>query len=200
MPTDADLDAILARVPADGATIGNGSLREALGWDEARYEAARDALVTQQRLEKGRGRGGSVRRAGTSAQQSIPLGQPSEEGSAPAPAARPAAAPAAPRAPAGPGFSGWVAPPYRDPESKGLEQKLWSAADELRANSNLKSSQYSAPVLGLIFLRFADVRFQAKRKELEAAAASSRRGSQVDVPSAYHAAGVPEQFPDAGEP
>jgi type I restriction enzyme M protein len=190
VPTDADLAALLARVPADGSTIGNGSLREAMGWEEARYEAVRDALVAQHRLEKGRGRGGSVRRAGTSTQQSIPLGQPAEEGSAPAPAAKPAAVPDAPRAPAGPGFSGWVAPPYRDPEAKSLEQKLWAAADELRANSNLKSSQYSAPVLGLIFLRFADVRFQAKRKELEAAAASSRRGSQVDVPSAYHAAGV----------
>jgi len=34
-----------------------------------------------------------------------------------------------------------------------LEKRLWSAADELRANSKLKSSEYSVPVLGLIFLR-----------------------------------------------
>jgi type I restriction enzyme M protein len=40
-----------------------------------------------------------------------------------------------------------------------LEKKLWSAADELRANSELKSSEYSVPVLGLIFLRYADVKF-----------------------------------------
>jgi type I restriction enzyme M protein len=37
-----------------------------------------------------------------------------------------------------------------------LEADLWSAADNLRANSDLKSSEYSNPVLGLIFLKFAD--------------------------------------------
>ncbi len=37
-----------------------------------------------------------------------------------------------------------------------LEKRLWDAADELRVNSKLKSSEYSVPVLGLIFLRFAD--------------------------------------------
>src|SRR5437660_12054384 len=39
---------------------------------------------------------------------------------------------------------------------KQLEKELWSAADNLRANSDLKSSEYSTPVLGLIFLKFAD--------------------------------------------
>ena len=39
---------------------------------------------------------------------------------------------------------------------KQLEKDLWSAADNLRANSDLKSSEYSIPVLGLIFLKFAD--------------------------------------------
>lgn len=39
---------------------------------------------------------------------------------------------------------------------KQLERQLWSAADNLRANSGLKSNQYSTPILGLIFLRFAD--------------------------------------------
>ena len=37
-----------------------------------------------------------------------------------------------------------------------IEKRLWDAADELRANSALKSSEYSVPVLGLIFLRYAD--------------------------------------------
>jgi type I site-specific restriction-modification system R (restriction) subunit len=36
-----------------------------------------------------------------------------------------------------------------------LEKRLWGAADELPANSKLKSSEYSVPVLGLIFLRYA---------------------------------------------
>ena len=40
-----------------------------------------------------------------------------------------------------------------------LERRLWEAADELRANSKLKSSEYAMPVLGLIFLRFASGRF-----------------------------------------
>ena len=34
-----------------------------------------------------------------------------------------------------------------------LEHHLWEAADELRANSKLKSSEYSVPLLGLIFLK-----------------------------------------------
>ena len=34
-----------------------------------------------------------------------------------------------------------------------IEKRLWDAADEMRANSKLKSSEYSIPVLGLIFLR-----------------------------------------------
>ena len=46
-----------------------------------------------------------------------------------------------------------------------LEKRLWGAADELRANSKLKSSEYSVPVLGLTFLRYADHKFtQAKAK------------------------------------
>jgi type I restriction enzyme M protein len=46
-----------------------------------------------------------------------------------------------------------------------LERRLWGVADEFRANSKLKSSEYSVPVLGLIFLRYADHKFtQAKAK------------------------------------
>ena len=41
-------------------------------------------------------------------------------------------------------------------QRKQLEADLWAAADNLRANSDLKASEYSTPVLGLIFLRFAD--------------------------------------------
>jgi type I restriction-modification system DNA methylase subunit len=39
------------------------------------------------------------------------------------------------------------------------ERRLWSIADQLRANSGLKPSEYSRPVLGLLFLRYADGRF-----------------------------------------
>ncbi len=49
-----------------------------------------------------------------------------------------------------------------------IEKDLWQAADELRANSGLKGSEYSLPVLGLIFLRYADHKFQATAAELAA--------------------------------
>ena len=39
---------------------------------------------------------------------------------------------------------------------KKLEKDLWAAADNLRANTDLKSTEYATPVLGLIFLKFAD--------------------------------------------
>lgn len=48
-----------------------------------------------------------------------------------------------------------------------IEKKLWDVADQLRANSNLKASEYSVPVLGLIFLRFADYKFTLAKQELE---------------------------------
>ncbi len=42
---------------------------------------------------------------------------------------------------------------------KQLENNLWRAADNLRANSDLKSTEYATPVLGLIFLKFADNKY-----------------------------------------
>ena len=63
----------------------------------------------------------------------------------------------------------------KNADNAALEKRLWDAADQLRANSELKSQEYSAPVLGLIFLRFAEVRFTAQRAALEKAGTSSRR-------------------------
>src|SRR3954469_5044460 len=83
----------------------------------------------------------------------------------------------------------WIAPPPKDTSGATLEKRLWSAADELRANSGLTSAQYSQPVLGLIFLRFADAKFAGRRAALEKAA-TGRRGARVDDPAAYHASGV----------
>jgi type I restriction enzyme M protein len=84
----------------------------------------------------------------------------------------------------------WIAPSEKDTASETLEKRLWAAADQFRANSGLKSQEYSAPVLGLIFLRFAEVRFAAQRAKLEKASSSSRRGSRLDEPAAYHAEGI----------
>ena len=49
-----------------------------------------------------------------------------------------------------------------------LENELWEAADQLRANSKLTAAEYSMPVLGLIFLRHADNRFKAYLPDIEA--------------------------------
>ncbi len=49
---------------------------------------------------------------------------------------------------------------------KQLEALLWQSADTLRANSDLKSSEYSTPVLGLIFLKFADNKYSRYEKEI----------------------------------
>ena len=67
-------------------------------------------------------------------------------------------------------------------------------------------SHERAGVLGLIFLRFAEVRFAARRAKLEQASAkggnghSPRRGSRVDEPAAYHAEGnrVREELAPSG--
>jgi type I restriction enzyme M protein len=85
----------------------------------------------------------------------------------------------------------WVAPSEKDTANETLEKRLWAAADQFRANSGLKAGQYSTPVLGLIFLRFAEARFAKRRAELEKAGGSARRGmSRIDDPKAYMAEGV----------
>ena len=91
----------------------------------------------------------------------------------------------------------WIAPSEKDTATATLEKRLWDAADQFRANSGLKAQEYSGPILGLIFLRFAEVRFAAQRAVLEKAGASSRRGSRVEDPTAYHAAGVIYLGPEA---
>lgn len=67
-----------------------------------------------------------------------------------------------------------------------IENRLWAAADELRANSKLKSSEYAVPVLGLIFLRYADHKFQVAQKEIE----GKGSGRRTIGPRDYQAKGV----------
>lgn len=67
-----------------------------------------------------------------------------------------------------------------------LERRLWSSADTLRANSNLAPSEYSTPVLGLIFLRYADVRFTQVEVELLTGGSGRRKIGPAD----YQAKGV----------
>ncbi len=58
-----------------------------------------------------------------------------------------------------------------------LERRLWSAADELRANSSLSPTEYRGPVLGLIFLAFAEHRFD------EVTAGAGGEGDRAAGPS-----------------
>ena len=55
-----------------------------------------------------------------------------------------------------------------------VRRTLWAAADELRANSTLSPAEYRGPVLGLIFLAYAEHRFEQVRPEMEAKATVRR--------------------------
>ncbi len=55
-----------------------------------------------------------------------------------------------------------------------VRRTLWAAADELRANSSLAPNEYRGPVLGLIFLAYAEHRFEQIRPEVEAKATARR--------------------------
>ena len=61
----------------------------------------------------------------------------------------------------------------------------------------LRSQEYSCAILGLIFLRFAEVRFALQRGKLDAAGTSSRRGNRIEEPTAYHAQGILYLSPEA---
>ncbi len=73
-----------------------------------------------------------------------------------------------------------------------LENDLWAAADELRANSRLRASDYSLPVLGLIFLKYADHKFTHATERFTAEAEQRSQGMCRDLlsPDRYKAAGV----------
>lgn len=53
-------------------------------------------------------------------------------------------------------------------EFKKLKDDLWASADQLRANSGLKSTEYATPILGLIFLRFAESKYSKFEAEINA--------------------------------
>lgn len=57
---------------------------------------------------------------------------------------------------------------------------LWAAADELRANSKLTPVQYRDPVLGLVFLAYAENRFEAVRGDVEAKASARNPATIAD--------------------
>lgn len=55
-----------------------------------------------------------------------------------------------------------------DIELKTLKDNLWHSADMLRAGAHLAANKYGQPILGLIFLRYADVLFKQHKEEIDA--------------------------------
>ncbi|MBU4332493.1 type I restriction-modification system subunit M [Patescibacteria group bacterium] len=81
---------------------------------------------------------------------------------------------------------------------KDLENRLWEAADHMRANSPLRLNEFAEPVLGLIFLKFAGVKHSKTAKEIaeeKTKKTKSHGGASVsrERPTSsadYHARGV----------
>jgi len=65
---------------------------------------------------------------------------------------------------------------------KQLHERLWAAAEQLRANGELKLNEIAEPILGLIFLKFADVKFRQAKKEIDAEHAKAA-GRQAPITS-----------------
>ncbi|KUK99338.1 MAG: Site-specific DNA-methyltransferase (Adenine-specific) [Parcubacteria bacterium 32_520] len=60
-----------------------------------------------------------------------------------------------------------------------IEKRLWSVADNLRANTALRANEFYIPVLGLIFLRYADYKFQLAESEFEKERSQSTRRTSI---------------------
>lgn len=144
MAEQAKKNRFVAALTELGGSAGNGRLRDALQWDEATYNAVKDALVAEGGVTPGRGRGGSV-----SLGRSVKV-----DAAVPAPVP-PRAKPA--RANANGNGNG-------NGGNLGFEADLFKAADKLRGN--MEPSDYKHVALGLIFLKHISDSFEAKRTEL----------------------------------
>jgi energy-coupling factor transporter ATP-binding protein EcfA2/vacuolar-type H+-ATPase subunit D/Vma8 len=57
---DQDCERFIAALSSLGGKVGNRALRKDLGWDEVKYAATKEQLISQQRVKPGKGRGGSI--------------------------------------------------------------------------------------------------------------------------------------------
>jgi|GEM_PF-4809530 len=64
---------------------------------------------------------------------------------------------------------------------KNLKDRLWAGAGQLRANSGLKFTEYATPILGLIFLRFAQSKYSQYKPAINAEYEKTR-GSRTERP------------------
>ena len=145
MSSPEPLEQFLAALKQQGGTAGNGTLREALGWDEPTYDAVKAEAMAQGKVASGRGRGGSVKLAGaenTHAQRA--LDAPPDESVA----ARPPAAKPVKDKPAS------ASPPAGKPADQSLSAFIWSVADLLRGD--YKQSEYGKVILPFTVLRRLD--------------------------------------------
>lgn len=67
-----------------------------------------------------------------------------------------------------------------------VQRVLWAAADEMRANSSLAPAEYRGPVLGLVFLAYAEKRFDEVTPELQ----GKQRKRRGITPDDYKRLGV----------
>ena len=66
-----------------------------------------------------------------------------------------------------------------DLELKKLKDDLWHAADILRAGAHLAANKYGQPILGLIFLRYADILYKQHKEDIEAEYAA-KKGTRIE--------------------
>ncbi|MGH9072148.1 MAG: type I restriction-modification system subunit M, partial [Acidimicrobiales bacterium] len=146
--------ALLNTLPRDGATVGNGRLRQRLGLDEASYRLLTDRLKDLGWVSPGRGRGGSlaITESGRDHLSSTAGGPALPR----LPAVRVPPQPTSPPRPASKSRTG--------SEPLGFEDKLWKASDKLRGS--MDASDYKHVVLGLIFLKYVDDALTERRNQL----------------------------------
>ena len=171
MADTTDRQAFLKALDELGGKAGNQRLREALGWDEARYKGVREALIKDGVILRARGRGGSgilaekereFDQKHTEALEQSGLLTALENASSQSPEQ------AKPRKRIGgrgaARLGGFRAKATGNGANLGFEVELFKAADKLR--SNMEPSDYKHVVLGLIFLRYISHSFEAKHAEL----------------------------------
>ena len=175
---------LLQLLAAAGGSLGNEALRRRLSAtlghevDDPAYAAARDALVAAGVVEKGRGRGGSLRlaaatRADLQRIADSPAVYRGDASRTLAPAVAVRDAGAAPR-------RGRAARNADDGATVGFEAQLWAAADALR--NNMDAAEYKHVVLGLIFLKYISDAFAERHAQLEAERA---QGADPEDPDEY---------------
>lgn len=159
---------LLALVPVDGSSIGNQSLLERLKGqlpelNEDAFWAARDALIEQGVLVKGRGRGGSVLRAPASGSSlADQVLNKARERMSPVNTEEVSAGYVVQAAAA---VKKAKAPKQQATSIEAMKKTLWATADKLRAN--MDAAEYKHIVLGLIFLKYISDSFAGRRAELE---------------------------------